>query len=113
MTGWGSTYDEIDFIQISTSGIQYLYSGEEELLSGVWRTLLFNDGATLAAGTYGILDNWDSGSGAIDTLIKNATGMTTLSGVTINGPLSINISTGAITSTSGDSPGYFGPVLFF
>jgi hypothetical protein len=46
-------------------------------------------------------------------MIKNATGLTTQSGVTINGPLAYDISSEEAVSTTGDNPAYFGPVLFF
>jgi hypothetical protein len=50
------------------------------------------------------------------TMIKNATGLTAVAGVTINGPLAYDV-TGQLEQdalgTTGDNPAYFGPVLFF
>ena len=87
-------------------------SGTAASLDGVWRKVAFNNGVTLQAGTYGLLAaNLDYVS-SVDPVIKNASGVTSSSGVTINGPLAYDINDTAI-STTGDSPAYFGPVLFF
>jgi len=89
-------------------------AGTGQPLNGVWRVNMF-PGNTLQPGTYGLLA-WLAdvvGTSSV-SMIKNATGLTSLSGVTINGPLAYNFDYpyGAI-STTGDGPGYFGPVLFF
>lgn len=90
-------------------------AGTAAPLDGVWRRVDFgNNGATLQPGTYGAFI-FLSGNTATSniTMIKNATGLTTLAGVTINGPLAYDLGEGEAISTTGDSFGYFGPVLFF
>ena len=90
-------------------------AGTATPLDGVWRKVDFgNDGATLQPGTYGIFMYLSGGIATSNiTMIKNATGLTALAGVTINGPLAYGLDTGEAISTTGDGPGYFGPVLFF
>jgi hypothetical protein len=83
-------------------------------LNGVWRTDMFeNFGDTLQPGTYGLLAELTHVTTSSISMIKNATGLTSLSGVTINGPLAYDFSNLAPVSTTGDGPGYFGGVLFF
>jgi hypothetical protein len=89
-------------------------AGTAAPLDGVWRKIDFEDnGATLEPGTYGIFMYLSNSSTSSMTMIKNATGVTGLAGVTINGPLAYNQNNGSARSTTGDGPGYFGPVLFF
>ena len=87
-------------------------AGTVQPLNGVWRTNMF-PGNTLQPGTYGLLaylaDVDTSGIG----MIKNATGLASLSGVTINGPLAYDYANSSPISTTGDGFAYFGPVLFF
>jgi hypothetical protein len=89
--------------------------GTEIPLNGVWRTDMFpeNWGDTLQPGTYGLLAELTHVTTSSISMIKNATGLTSLSGVTINGPLAYDFSNLAPVSTTGDNPAYFGPVLFF
>ena len=83
-------------------------------LDGVWRTNMFgNLGDTLQPGTYGLLASPSLVVTSSVSMIKNATGLTSLSGVTINGPLAYDYSNNSSISTTGDGPAYFGPVLFF
>ena len=83
-------------------------------LNGVWRTSMFeNIGNTLQPGTYGVLAYLASVSTSNVTMIKNATSLTALSGVTINGPLAYDYDNSSSISTTGDGLAYFGPVLFF
>jgi hypothetical protein len=83
-------------------------------LNGVWRTSMFeNIGNTLQPGTYGVLAYLASVSTSSVTMIKNATSLTALSGVTINGPLAYDYDNHSPISTTGDGIAYFGPVLFF
>lgn len=114
ITGWGSTLDGSEFLEVTSSGSYSVIvpAGTAAVLDGAWRKVVIGNGVTLAAGTYGVLASLDSGTGTIDGLIKNASSLTTLAGVTINGPLAFDMSDTSI-STTGDGPGYFGPVLFF
>jgi hypothetical protein len=87
-------------------------AGTAAPLDGAWRKVSF-EGATLQPGTYGVFAYLTSAATSSYTMIKNATGLTTQSGVTINGPLAYDISSEEAVSTTGDNPAYFGPVLFF
>ena len=112
-----SIYNNEVAIRPDASGLGNRYvvvpSGTAAPLDGVWRKVSFN-GATLQPGTYAIFAYLDSGNATSShTVIKNATGLTTLDGVTINGPVAYDSDYGDYISTTGDSPAYFGPVLFF
>jgi hypothetical protein len=87
-------------------------AGTAAPLDGTWRRVSF-EGVTLQPGTYGVFAYLTSAATSSCTMIKNATGLTTQSGVTINGPLAYDISSEEAVSTTGDNPAYFGPVLFF
>lgn len=87
-------------------------AGTAAPLDGAWRRVSF-EGITLQPGTYGVFAYLTSAATSSYTMIKNATGLTTQSGVTINGPLAYDISSEEAVSTTGDNPAYFGPVLFF
>jgi hypothetical protein len=97
---------DTDFIDIPVG------AGTEQPLNGVWRASMFL-GNTLQPGTYGLLAYLADVDTSSVGMIKNATGLTSLSGVTINGPLAYDFSNSAPVSTTGDGPGYFGGVLFF
>ena len=81
-------------------------------LNGVWRTNIFT-GNTLQPGTYGLLAYLADVDTSSIGMIKNATGLASLSGVTINGPLAYDYANSSSISTTGDGIAYFGPVLFF
>ncbi|MBU6250971.1 MAG: hypothetical protein KGO47_07395 [Cyanobacteria bacterium REEB417] len=91
-------------------------NGTTAPLVGPWRTVMLENGYTLQPGTYGIVARWDAAveplniNAPVDSLIKNASTVTPTGGVTINGPLALYY--GNPISTTGDGPGYFGPVLF-
>ena len=112
-----SIYNNEVVIRPDASGFGNRYvvvpSGTAAPLDGVWRKVSFN-GATLQPGTYAIFAYLDSGNATSShTVIKNATGLTMLDGVTINGPVAYDNDYGDYISTTGDGPAYFGPVLFF
>jgi len=114
-TGWGSTLTFSNYIPVTTSNFFYVIvpSGTTAPLDGVWRKVEFSDGVTLQAGTYAVTAtvDFEGPEGTTDSLIKNATGVTAAAGVTINGPIATDGFD--VLSSSGDSPAYFGPVLFF
>ena len=114
VSGWGSSVTTATFPFITTaSGYSVIVpSGTAAALDGVWRKVTIGNGATLAAGTYAVVATVNSGSGTFDAMIKNASTVTPLPGVTINGPFGYDFNDDVI-STSGDTNGYFGPVLFF
>jgi hypothetical protein len=114
VSGWGSSVTTATFPFITTAnGYSVIVpSGTAAALDGVWRKVTIGNGATLAAGTYAVVATVDSGSGTFDAMIKNASTVTPLPGVTINGPFGYDFNDDVI-NTSGDTSGYFGPVLFF
>jgi hypothetical protein len=119
VTGWGSSINSATFPYIVTGATYDSYyvaipEGSGAALEGGWRKVTISDGATLAAGTYAVYAqiNYNAGSGSADAIIKNASSVTPSSGVTINGPFAFDIN-GDVINTSGDTNGYFGPVLFF
>lgn len=114
VSGWGSSVTTATFPFITTDNLYSVIvpSGTAAALDGVWRKVTISNGATLAAGTYAVVATVDSGSGAFDAMIKNASTVTPLQGVTINGPFAYDFNDDVI-DTSSDTNGYFGPVLFF
>jgi len=114
VSGWGSSVTTATFPFITTDNLYSVIvpSGTAAALDGVWRKVTIGNGATLAAGTYAVVATVDSGTGAFDAMINNASTVTPLSGVTINGPFGYDFNDDVI-DTSSDTNGYFGPVLFF
>jgi len=78
---------------------------------GAWRRRNKTSGPTLAAGTYAFWALCNSGTMTTsDTLIKNATGVTTQSGITFVNNFAYW--TGTDTVIAADGVAYFGPMLF-
>jgi len=114
ISGWsGSGYGTAR--KLTTDNDEYIYvmGGTQSALDGVWRKSTISNGATLAAGTYAVIATREYGIyGDNDPMITNASSVTPLSGVTINGAFALDYN-GNVIDTSGDSNGYFGPMLFF
>jgi hypothetical protein len=113
ISGWsGSAYGTGRKLTTGNDYSIYVMGGTQSALDGVWRKSTISNGATLAAGTYAVIATREFGIGDTDPMIKNASSVTPLSGVTINGAFALDYD-GNVINTSGDSNGYFGPMLFF
>ena len=103
----------VNFDENGDYPVMYVPSGTTATLSGPWRRVdLSATGTTLYAGNTYTLYCEPNDQSAVDSMLKNADGVSIAPGVSYGQNYAWNTSYSAATTT-GDGIAYFGPMIFF